>query len=281
MKHFITLLVVLTSFSVLSQDLKIMSYNIKLDYPKEGENSWTNRKPFMVNQIKFYEPDVLGVQEAMPNQMKDLDSLLTDYSFVGVGRDDGKNEGEFSAIFFKNKELKVLQSSTFWLSQTPDKVSMGWDAVCNRICTYALFQHKKTKETFWVFNTHFDHVGEVAREKSAALILEKINTLNTKNYPVLLMGDFNLEPDSKPIQTITSTLDDSKNIAKLAFGPEGTFNGFNFDKTVKRRIDYIFVTKSSILVKKYAVLSDNRDLKYPSDHLPVFITFQFLKKDTN
>jgi len=281
MKHFITLLVVLTSFSVLSQDLKIMSYNIKLDYPKEGKNSWTKRKSFMVNQIKFYEPDVLGVQEAMPNQMKDMDSLLTDYSFVGVGRDDGKNEGEFSAIFYKNKELNVLQSSTFWLSQTPDKVSMGWDAVCNRVCTFALFQHKKTKETFWVFNTHFDHVGEVARQKSAALILKKINTLNTKNYPVLLMGDFNLEPDSKPIQTITSILDDSKNIAKLAFGPEGTFNGFNFDKTVKRRIDYIFVSKSSILVKKYAVLSDNWDLKYPSDHLPVFITFQFLKKDTN
>lgn len=281
MKNFITLLVVLTSFSVLSQDLKIMSYNIKLDYPKEGKNSWTNRKPFMVNQIKFYEPDVLGVQEAMPNQMKDLDSLLTNYSFVGVGRDDGKNEGEFSAIFYKKKELKVLQSSTFWLSQTPEKVSMGWDAVCNRVCTYALFQHKKTKETFWVFNTHFDHVGEVARQKSAALILEKIKVFNTENYPVLLMGDFNLEPDSKPIQIITSTLDDSKNIAKLAFGPEGTFNGFHFDKTVKRRIDYIFVTKSSILVKKYAVLSDNWDLKYPSDHLPVFITFQFLKKDTN
>ena len=281
MKKFITLLVVLTSFSVLSQDLKIMSYNIKLDYPKEGKNSWTNRKPFMVNQIIFYEPDVLGVQEAMPNQMKDLDSLLTDYSFVGVGRDDGKDEGEYSAIFYKKSDLEVVKSSTFWLSQTPDKVSMGWDAVCNRVCTYALFQHKKTKETFWVFNTHFDHVGEVARQKSATLILERISTLNTKNYPVLLMGDFNLEPDSKPIQIITSTLDDSKNIAKLAFGPEGTFNGFNFDKTVKRRIDYIFVTKSSILVKKYAVLSDNWDLKYPSDHLPVFITFQFLKKDTN
>ena len=236
MKNFITLLVVLTSFSVLSQDLKIMSYNIKLDYPKEGKNSWTNRKPFMVNQIKFYEPDVLGVQEAMPNQMKDLDSLLTDYSFVGVGRDDGKDEGEYSAIFYKKNDLEVVKSSTFWLSQTPNKVSMGWDAVCNRVCTYALFQHKKTKETFWVFNTHFDHVGEVARQKSATLILERISTLNTKNYPVLLMGDFNLEPDSKPIQIITSTLDDSKNIAKLAFGPEGTFNGFHFDKTVKRRI---------------------------------------------
>lgn len=275
------LFLILFSISTLSlaQDYTAMTYNIKLDYPKEGENSWQNRKPFFINQIKFYEPDVLGVQEAMPNQMKDMDSLLTDYSFVGVGRDDGKNEGEFSAIFYKKKELKVLQSSTFWLSETPEKVSMGWDAVCNRVCTYALFQHKKTKETFWVFNTHFDHVGKVARQQSATLILEKIKALNTKNYPVLLMGDFNLEPESNPIKTITSTLDDSKNIAKLTFGPKGTFNGFNFNKTVKRRIDYIFVSKWAILVKKYAVLSDNWDLKYPSDHLPVFISFNFSKKD--
>ena len=144
MRHIITLLIVLITFSVASQDLKIMTYNIKLDYPKEGKNSWTNRKPFMVKQIKFYEPDVLGVQEAMPNQMKDLDSLLTNYSFVGVGRDDGKDEGEYSAIFYKKNDLEVVESSTFWLSQTPDKVSMGWDAVCNRVCTYALFQDKKT-----------------------------------------------------------------------------------------------------------------------------------------
>ncbi len=270
MKHFITLLVVLTSFSVLSQDLKIMSYNIKLDYPKEGKNSWTNRKSFMVNQIKFYEPDVLGVQEAMPNQMKDMDSLLTDYSFVGVGRDDGKKEGEFSAIFFKNKELKVLQSSTFWLSQTPEKVSMGWDAVCNRVCTYALFQDKKTNKKFWVFNTHFDHVGKEARTKSAVLILDKIKGLNIENHPVFLTGDFNMEPNHESINYITQTLKDSKAISEIDFGPEGTFNGFHFDQTVTRRIDYIFVSED-VEVNKYAVLSDNWNMQYPSDHLPVLI----------
>ena len=270
MKNFITLLVVLTSLSVLSQDLKIMSYNIKLDYPKEGKNSWTNRKPFMVNQIKFYEPDVLGVQEAMPNQMKDMDSLLTDYSFVGVGRDDGKNEGEFSAIFYKNKELKVLQSSTFWLSQTPDKVGMGWDAVCNRVCTYALFQNTTTKKKFWVFNTHFDHVGKEARSKSAVLIMDKIKGLNTEGYPVFLTGDFNMEPNHESIDYISQTLKDSKAVSELEFGPEGTFNGFHFDQPVKRRIDYIFVSED-VEVNKYAVLSDNWNMKYPSDHLPVFI----------
>ena len=260
----------LTSLSVLSQDLKIMSYNIKLDYPKEGKNSWTNRKPFMVNQIKFYEPDVLGVQEAMPNQMKDMDSLLTDYSFVGVGRDDGKNEGEFSAIFYKNKELKVLQSSTFWLSQTPDKVGMGWDAVCNRVCTYALFQNTTTKKKFWVFNTHFDHVGKEARSKSAVLIMDKIKGLNTEGYPVFLTGDFNMEPNHESIDYISQTLKDSKAVSELEFGPEGTFNGFHFDQPVKRRIDYIFVSED-VEVNKYAVLSDNWNMQYPSDHLPVFI----------
>ena len=270
MKNFITLLVVLTSFSVLSQDLKIMSYNIKLDYPKEGKNSWTNRKPFMVNQIKFYEPDVLGVQEAMPNQMKDLDSLLTDYSFVGVGRDDGKNKGEFSAIFYKKSDLEVVKSSTFWLSQTPEKVSMGWDAVCNRVCTYALFQHKETKKKFWVFNTHFDHVGKEARTKSAVLILDKIKVLNTENHPVFLTGDFNMEPNHESIDYITQTLKDSKEVTELDFGPEGTFNGFHFDQPVTRRIDYVFVSED-VEVNKYAVLSDSWNMQYPSDHLPVFI----------
>jgi len=270
MKNFITLLVVLTSLSVLSQDLKIMSYNIKLDYPKEGKNSWTNRKPFMVNQIKFYAPDVMGVQEAMPNQMKDLDSLLTNYSFIGVGRDDGKDEGEYSAIFYKKNYLEVVESSTFWLSQTPDKVGMGWDAVCNRVCTYALFQNNTTKKKFWVFNTHFDHVGKEARSKSAILILDKIKSLNTEGYPVFLTGDFNMKPNHESIDYITQTLKDSKEVAELEFGPEGTFNGFHFDQAVTRRIDYIFVSED-VEVNKYAVLSDNWNMQYPSDHLPVLI----------
>nr|WP_243472641.1 endonuclease/exonuclease/phosphatase family protein [Winogradskyella sp. MH6] len=270
MRHIITLLIVLITFSVASQDLKIMTYNIKLDYPKEGKNSWTNRKPFMVKQIKFHEPDVLGVQEAMPNQMKDLDSLLTNYSFVGVGRDDGKDEGEYSAIFYKKNDLEVVESSTFWLSQTPDKVSMGWDAVCNRVCTYALFQDKKTNKKFWVFNTHFDHVGKEARTKSAVLILDKIKSLNIENHPVFLTGDFNMEPDHESIDYITQTLKDSKAISEIDFGPEGTFNGFHFDQPVTRRIDYIFVSED-VEVNKYAVLSDNWNMQYPSDHLPVLI----------
>jgi endonuclease/exonuclease/phosphatase family metal-dependent hydrolase len=260
---------------VQGQDISVMTYNIKLDYPKEGINSWTNRKPFFINQLKFYEPDVLGVQEAMPNQMKEMDSLLTDYSFVGVGRDDGKDEGEYSAIFYKKDKFKVLESSTFWLSQTPEKVSMGWDAVCNRVCTYALFENTSTNQKFWVFNTHFDHVGVEARKNSATLIIQKIKEINTPQYPVILCGDFNMEETHESIQFIEQHLKDSKAIAKNTFGPIGTFNNFEFDKPVTRRIDFIF-GGSGITVNKYVVLSDSWDCKYPSDHLPVLVKFQLV-----
>lgn len=275
MKYFLYVFTIFMMMDLNAQDLSVMTYNIKLDYPKEGENSWANRKLFLINQIKFYEPEVLGVQEAMPNQMKEMDSLLEDYSYVGVGRDDGKDSGEYSAIFYKKDNLKVLESSTFWLSETPQKVSMGWDAVCNRVCTYALFKNKRTKQKFWVFNTHFDHVGEIARKASAILLIQKIKELNTKNLPVILMGDFNLEPESENITYITTHLKDSKEVSlSKPFGPSGTFNGFNFHEPVTRRIDYIFVS-SKIKVNTHAVLSDNWDCKYPSDHLPVYVKLQF------
>ncbi len=253
-----------------AQNLSVMTYNIKLDYPKEGENSWTNRKPFFINQIKFHEPDIFGVQEAMPNQMEDMDRLLPQYGFVGVGRDDGKDEGEYSAIFYNKEKFKVLKSSTFWLSETPDHVSMGWDAVCNRICTYALFEDKTSGKQFWIFNTHFDHVGVEARKNSATLIIQNIKDINTENLPVILTGDFNMEDTHESIQSIEKYLQDSKAIAKLVFGPIGTFNNFEFDKSVTRRIDFIFVSQG-ISVNKYAVLSDSWDCKYPSDHLPVLV----------
>lgn len=270
MKKLIHFLFILLVMNVSAQELSVMTYNIKLDYPKEGVNSWTNRKPFFINQIKFYGPDIFGVQEAMPNQMKDMDSLLPQYSFVGVGRDDGKVEGEYSAIFYNKEKLKVLKSSTFWLSETPNEVSMGWDAVCNRICTYALFEDLASGKKIWMFNTHFDHVGVEARKNSAVVIIEKIKDINTENLPVILTGDFNMEESHESIQFIEQHLKDSKNIAKLVFGPNGTFNNFDFEKPVTRRIDFIFVSPE-IAVNKYAVLSDSWDCKYPSDHLPVFV----------
>lgn len=270
----ITYCTIIFYMSLNAQQMSIMTYNIKLDYPKEGENSWMNRKPFFINQLKFYEPDVLGVQEAMPNQMKDMDNLLVDYNFVGVGRDDGKDEGEYSAIFYKADQFEVLESSTFWLSETPEKVSMGWDAVCNRVCTYALFENLKTKKMFWVFNTHLDHIGTEARIESIKLILNKIKLLNTQGLPVILMGDFNMEETHESIKYISKSLNDSKYVARNTFGPSGTFNNFEFHKPVTRRIDFIFVS-DHITVNKYAVLSDSKACRYPSDHLPVFADITF------
>ncbi len=259
------------------EETKVMTYNIKLDHPKVGPNSWDNRKDLIVSQINFYEPDIFGVQEALPNQMQYLDGILENYNFIGVGRDDGKDEGEYSAIFYKVDLFKVLESNTFWLSETPDEVSMGWDAVCNRICTYALLENRKTKQRFWVFNTHFDHVGKEARMESPKLILKKMDILNRENLPVVLMGDFNLESETEHIQILKNNLFDAKDVSETKpFGPSGTYNGFHFEKPVTLTIDYVFVSKQNISIKKYGVLSDSKDCKYPSDHLPIIVFIQFI-----
>ncbi|WP_297333049.1 endonuclease/exonuclease/phosphatase family protein [Flavobacterium sp.] len=253
-----------------AQTVKVMSYNIRLDHAGDGDNRWDNRKEQLARQIKFYEPDFMGVQEALPNQMAYLLSQFNNqYDAIGVGRDDGAKKGEYSAIFYNTQKYKLLRQSTFWLSETPDVPSTGWDAALNRICTYGLFEDKQNGKKIWVFNTHFDHVGEKARAESAKLILQKIKEVNKDNLPFVLTGDFNLEPDSEPVTIIKQQLNDTKDVADLIFGPEGTFNAFEFTKPVTRRIDYIFVPKS-MKVKKYAVLSDSQKCRYLSDHLPVY-----------
>jgi len=273
------LLILLFSISFLcsieGQTYNIMTYNIRYDNPNDGDNQWSKRKEFLSDQITFFYPDVFGIQEGLHHQVKYLDSVFKNYNYVGVGRDDGIEKGEYSAIFFNNKKFKIVKESTFWLSKTPDKISVGWDASMERICTYALLQDKLTKQQFWVFNTHFDHIGKIARVESVKVILNKIKQMNEDSLPVLIMGDFNLKPDSEPILDLSEELNDSKAISLLKpFGPNGTFNGFKFDLPVKDRIDYIFTSKSNIQVNKYAVLSDSKDCKYPSDHLPVFVELE-------
>lgn len=256
-----------------SQQLKLMSYNIKYANENDGENSWSTRKDFITNQLKFYEPDLFGVQEALKKQLDYLTENLDGYEFVGVGRDDGKTEGEYSAILYKENKFTILENGTFWLSETPAKPSTGWDAALPRICTYALFEEKESGKKFWYFNTHFDHIGEVARKNSAKLILEKIAEINTEKLPVILSGDFNLEPTTEPIQLIKNTLNDSKETAEVSFGSEGTFNGYNYDKAERPRIDYIFVN-DHVEVEKYGVLTDSKDKRFPSDHFAVLVTLE-------
>ena len=278
MKTYFTGLLLLLVFSntISAQKLKLMTYNIRLDIASDGENAWPNRKDYWASQVTFNEPDILGIQEALPHQVTDIATMLPKYNYVGIGR-DGIGKGESSNIFYKKDRIKLLQENTFWLSETPDKISKGWDAALNRVCTYALFKDNQTNQTFWVFNTHLDHMGELARTNSILLILSQIKELNTKNYPVFLMGDFNSEPTQERIINLKKEMLDSQDIsAEKPFGPSGTFNGFKHNEAVTKRIDYIFLSKDNpFKVMKYGILSDSKDLKYPSDHLPVFIELQF------
>lgn len=260
------------------QDLKVMTYNIRYDSPNDGENKWNLRKDFLGKQIQFYEPDVFGTQEGKLHQLKYLDSALVDYKYIGTGRDNSVDQGEFSAVFYNHKKLRLIKESTFWLSETPEKVSKGWDAMFERICTYGLFEDIKTKQRFYFFNTHFDHVGVSARTKSAKLVAEKIKYINKEKLPFIVTGDFNSETNSEAYQYLSTQFNDSQTISKNgSFGPSGTFNNFEFHKPVSLLIDFIFTSKNNIEVIKHAVLSDSKDCKYPSDHLPVYTEVLFRK----
>ena len=256
-------------------NIKVMSYNLRLDVASDGENAWPNRKDFLLSQIKFYEPTVFGTQEGRPNQIAEMKDYLSDYAYIGQGR-DGENKGEYSAIFYNTKKVKFENVNTFWLSENPKIVSKGWDAAYPRICTYGLMTVLNSDKKVWVFNTHLDHVGKEARLKGMKLIEAEIQKVNSKNYPVILTGDFNVEPKSELIVQLKNNFLDAKEAAgENAFGAEGTFNGFKFEEKVTKRIDYIMLSKNSNLeVKKYAVLTDSKDLKYPSDHFAVFAEIQ-------
>lgn len=265
--------------SLTAQSLKLMTYNIRLDVAVDGENDWSHRKDFFTAQIRFYEPDILGVQEAKPNQVRDMAEILSAYSYIGTGR-EGIGKGESSNIFFKKNRFILKTTKTFWLSETPDTISRGWDAAYNRVCTYGLFRDKKTKKYFWVFNTHLDHIGEQARTKGLQLIVTKIAEVNKLNYPVFFMGDFNTEPDAERIIDLKKQMNDSRDISmEKPFGPSGTFNNFKHNEPVTKLIDYIFSSKNkNIQVNKYAILSDSKDLRYPSDHLPVYVELSVNKQ---
>lgn len=246
-----------------------MTYNIKYDNVNDTVNNWNDRKRPMVALLNKYDPGVVGMQEVLFRQLQFLNESMPRMDYVGVGREDGKKKGEFSPIFYHTEKLKLLKSGTFWLSDTPEKVSVGWDAALERICTYALFEAKESHGTFWVFNTHFDHRGTKARVKSAKLILKKIKEINREKLPVVLMGDLNLQPEEKPIQLLSKKMTDGLEAAQAPNkGPTGTFNGFNLEEPIARRIDYIFT--SGFRVGSYMHIDERLpNGKHISDHLPV------------
>ncbi|HEX2982480.1 MAG TPA: endonuclease/exonuclease/phosphatase family protein [Ignavibacteriales bacterium] len=261
--------------------VRVMTYNIRYagDEKQEGEYSWNNRKGNIVNVIKFHDADIFGVQEALYSQIQDLLMLLPEYSYVGVGRDDGKQAGEYSAIFYKKDRFEVEESSTFWLSATPDTATMGWDAACIRICTWAKLKDKTSGNEFFSFNTHFDHVGETAQINSANLIVRKISEI-AKSYPVVLTGDFNTVPASEVHKILTADssaagLKDAQFISKYGhYGENVSFNDFGKSVVPGNKIDYIFV-KNGFSVLRHGIIGTTFKGLYTSDHMPVFGELQF------
>ncbi len=253
------------------QNSKIMTYNIKFDNPRDSINNWDNRKLEVVSMLKYYEPEIFGLQEALEHQLNFIDQHLNDYSRIGVGRDDGKHKGEFSPIYYNNKKFSLIESSTFWLSDTDSVVSVGWDASMERICTYGIFEDKLDNSKILVLNTHFDHKGKKAREESAKLIVRKVGEINKENNPVILMGDFNATLDSRTIETIKEKLVDGAELSKNGiYGPTGTFTGFKIGKIPEERIDFIFV--KNLKVSKYRHIDDmKKNNNFLSDHLPVLL----------
>jgi endonuclease/exonuclease/phosphatase family metal-dependent hydrolase len=252
-----------------------MSFNIRYDNPKDGKNKWDDRKTELAELINFYDPGILGIQEALFHQLSYLDNNLQDHGYIGVGRKDGKRGGEFSAVFYDTTKYSLIRDGTFWLSETGEAGKSGWDAALERICTYGLFETKQKKQTFWVFNTHFDHLGEKAREMSARLILKKIKTFNRDGLPVILTGDLNSLPQSEPIKILQKFFGNGLKQSDLKiYGPVGTFNGFNNCTAIERRIDYIFAKGFKII--SYRHIDDKLKNNYcVSDHLPVFVVLNF------
>jgi endonuclease/exonuclease/phosphatase family metal-dependent hydrolase len=260
------------AFTMRAQSLKVMTYNIRLDHTVDGVNQWPKRSDKVYALIRKYDPDILGIQEALHHQLQDILKNIPEYTSVGVGRDDGKTKGEYSAILFKKDRFAVQQQNTFWLSETPDVAgSKSWDAAITRVATWASLRDLPTKKEFIIVNTHFDHIGTVAREKSAALIKEKIAAAH-QQVPVIITGDFNSEPTEAPYKNMLNGEALKLFNSRPATESQGTFCTFTVNAAPCKVIDYIFYT-AELTPKNYQVITDHNGTYYPSDHLPVMCIF--------
>ena len=261
-----------TCSSVIGQSLRLITYNMRYDAASDGENAWSHRKDMFVRQLLEQGPDIVGTQEGLPHQIQYIDERLIEYSYVGIGRDGIEKGGEYSALFYNESKLELLKSGTFWLSKTPVKSSTGWDAALPRICTYGLFKEKMSGTILFVFNTHLDHVGVKARKKSLRVIEKMIAHLNPKEYPVVVMGDLNADPDDKIIRSFSKAYTDtgfSAHEKQLPAG--GTFNAFDLNAPARHRIDYIFLDKENFVIDSYQILVEPAGHSFLSDHFPVIV----------
>ncbi|MGZ8544863.1 MAG: endonuclease/exonuclease/phosphatase family protein [Flavisolibacter sp.] len=277
MKTFFAFLVsLILSSGINAQELNVMSFNIRYNNPGDSLNAWPYRIDKVNSQISFHKAHLVGVQEALVGQLRDMIKGLPGFRYVGVGRADGKEKGEFSAIFYDTSRLQALESNTFWLAEkTDDPGKKGWDASFERVVTWARFKDQKTGKIFYHFNTHFDHMGKVARKESAKLLLRKISEI-AGDVPAIITGDFNAQPHDEPIQVLV----DSNNNEKLTdtrlvsetphYGPSGTFNAFGPKEIHEQPIDYIFI-KKGFRVLQHASISQTWEGRFSSDHFPVMV----------
>lgn len=244
------------------------TYNLRLNIASDGPNAWPQRRDAVRALIRYHAIDLLGTQEALPDQVDDL-AAMPGFATVGVGRDDGKRGGEHAAIFYRTERFDLLNKGDFWLSPTPAVPSKGWDAkCCNRLASWAQLRDKPLGRVFYVFSVHFDHEGVVARRESAQLMLRQMRAI-AGDAPVLCLGDLNATPETEPVRIMLNGLRDAYRISEtLPYGPVGTFNGFKLDAPLLDRIDYVLVS-SQWRVLRYAALTDTHNARFPSDHLPV------------
>ena len=299
----LSVLAVAVPYLLGAQTLNVASYNIRLQTKSDYEHGdgWTQRVDALCDVVRFSDFDIFGAQEVRHVQLEDMLERLPGYAYVGVGRDDGEKGGEYSPVFYKRERLKLLDGGTFWLSETPDRVSKGWDAVCMRICSWGHFEDLATGCRFWFFNLHMDHRGKVARHKSAELVLERIGKMCGRRDNVILTGDFNVAQDDETYALIAESgvLNDAYEVAEFRFAPTGTFNAFKPENWTSKRIDHIWVSDRA-RVLRYGVLTyhywegergsertledfpkeakaEKRTLRLPSDHYPVNAVIEFPK----
>lgn len=267
MRTFLVLLFLTAAFTSLAQSMKIMSYNIRLDTPQDSINQWPKRTHKVYALIKKYDPDLIGLQEVLHHQLMDLLQNLPAYSYIGVGRDDGKTKGEYSAILYKKDRFEVINQNTFWLSETPELAgSKSWDAAITRVASWGKFKDLKANKQFLMINTHFDHIGKEARKNSAVLLKQRASEI-AGEFPLVITGDFNCTRDEPPYQTIMKPTG-VRLIDPAPVNSPGTACSFKVNSIECKTIDYIFHS-SAWKADSYQVIQDNDGTYYPSDHLPV------------
>ncbi|WP_120107692.1 endonuclease/exonuclease/phosphatase family protein [Tsuneonella suprasediminis] len=256
-----------------SGEIRAMTYNIRLDLASDGANAWPHRADMVAAVIRREAPDIIGMQEVLLHQKRDLQTALPDYTFIGVGRDDGVEAGEFSPLGWRKERFEAIDAGAFWLSPTPGVPGKGWDAAYPRIATWAVLRDRRSGQRIRVLNTHFDHVGTIARDRSAHMIADWVGQAEFAGKPTIVMGDFNAGLSSAPMAILTGAnrvrLRDSRNASESApYGPPGTFTGFHFDAADAEAIDHILVSPG-FRVLRYAVITQHWTGRLPSDHYPV------------